>query len=319
MRIQIAGCSIKEQKRVFENPIFNTFAEIEQVLIDMRHEVTNNHFMQIKHFTELAIMFGSVTNRKRETARAIFKDKLMLAKIPTLHFDTGLFSVYIRNRLKQNETWMFRMGLNDCTGTGNFLNQNMPAERYKTFKKMFKFTEKDPITNKDGSILFLLQSEKGWQYNDAIPFWKYARGKIEEIRKITDRPIILRAHPNPDRERPETIAKGFDNVTVEYADRARRTVLDSIRGAFATVTHSSSAAVESIVEGIPTIALDPRCIAYDACEHNLEVLGDVESINWDKRQQHLNNWAYSTWHLNEWKDPNVWKYYLGKGKALELF
>jgi hypothetical protein len=319
MRIQIAGCSIKEQKRIFENPIFNTFAEIETCLIKMGHTVEAKPFLGLMDKADFCIMFGSVTNRKRDTTRAIFKDKLLLAKVPTFHFDTGLFSVYVRNKIKQNETWMFRMGLNDCCGTGDFLNENMPGQRYKTFKKLFNFTEKDPITNKDGSILFLLQSEKGWQYNDSIPFWQYARNKVEEIRKITDRPIILRAHPNPDRERPNKIAEGFKDVTIEYADRSRREVLDSIRGSFAVVTHSSSAAVESIVEGIPTFALDERCIAYKACEQDLTLLESIDKVNWDKRQQQLYNWAYTTWHLNEWKDAGIWDYYIKKGKALGHF
>ena len=142
MRIQIAGCSIKEQKRVFENPIFNTFAEIETCLIKMGHTVEAKPFLGLMDKADFCIMFGSVTNRKRDTTRAIFKDKLLLAKIPTFHFDTGLFSVYVRNKIKQNETWMFRMGLNDCCGTGDFLNENMPGQRYKTLKNYLTLQKK---------------------------------------------------------------------------------------------------------------------------------------------------------------------------------
>ena len=47
------------------------------------------------------------------------------------------------------------------------------------------------------------------------------------------------------------IAEGLKDVTIECADKARRTVIDSIRKSSAVITHSSSAACESIVEGIP--------------------------------------------------------------------
>jgi len=318
MKIQIAGCSVKASKRTLQNPIYNVLSKIKQSCI-VNNCIAFENETEDALDVDVAFMFGSVTKRKTGTDRAKLKQNLLNKKIPTFHLDTGLFSVYVRNSLNVNETHMFRMGMNDCVGTGDFFNKDMPSDRYDTFKKNFNFTEKDPITNKDGDILFLLQSEKGWQYDETIPFWQYARKTVEHIRKITKRNITLRAHPNPDRERPEAIAQGFDNIKIEYADKARKTVLDSIRSSFAVVTHSSSAAVESIVEGIPTFALDKRCIAYDACENNLELLEDIEKFNWNDRIQNLYNWAYTSWHIDEYENPAIIKYYLEKGKRLGYF
>ena len=318
MKIQIAGCSVKASKRNLQNPIFYALKMIQRSCEQLNHTITYNEDQEA-HDVDVAFMFGSVTKRKTGTDRALVKKNLIDKNIPTFHLDTGLFSVYIRNHLDVSETGMFRLGMNDCVGTGDFFNKDMPSERYETFKKNFNFTEKDPIINKDGEILFLLQSEKGWQYNDTIPFWKYARKTIEHIRRNTKRNITIRAHPNPDRERPEAIAEGFKNIKIEYADKARKTVLDSIRSSFAVVTHSSSAAVESIVEGIPTFALDERCIAYNACENNLELLEDIEKYNWSNRMQSLNNWAYTSWHVNEFEEPAIINYYLEKGNRLGYF
>ena len=95
--------------------------------------------------------------------------------------------------------------------------------------------------------------------------------------------------------------------------------MDSIRRSFAVVTHSSSAAVESIVEGIPTFALDKRCIAYDACEHDLELLENIEKFNWDNRSGYLYGWAFTSWHVNEFENPATINYYLEKGKSFGHF
>tara|TARA_R110002153_G_scaffold29711_13_gene91181 strand:+ start:8119 stop:9075 length:957 start_codon:yes stop_codon:yes gene_type:complete len=315
MKIQIAGCSVKASKRTLQNPIFYALKMIQRSCEELNHTVFYNEDDEALD-VDVAFMFGSVTKRKTGTDRALIKKNLINKKIPTFHLDTGLFSVYIRNHLNVSETGMFRLGMNDCVGTGDFFNKDMPDERYKSFKDNFNFIEKDPITNKDGNILFLLQSEKGWQYNEIQPFWEYARNTIEHIRKITKRNITIRAHPSPDRRGPEAIAEGFENIEIEYAERSRRSVLDSINKSFAVVTHSSSAAVESIVEGIPTFALDERCIAYDACESNLELLEDIEKYNWNNRMKNLYGWAYTSWHVNEFENPVTIQYYLEKGKSL---
>jgi len=315
MKIQIAGCSVKASKRTLQNPIFFALKMIQKSCEQLNHEVIYNEDQNAQD-VDVAFMFGSVTKRKTGTDRALLKKNLLEKNIPTFHIDTGLYSVYIRNNLNVSETGMFRLGLNDCVGTGDFFNKDMDSSRYDTFKKNFNFTEKDPIINRDGSILFLLQSEKGWQYDDTKPYWQYARDTIEHIRKITKRNITIRAHPSPDRRGPEVIKEGFENVNIEYAERARRSVLDSIRRSFAVVTHSSSAAVESIVEGIPTFALDKRCIAYDACENNLELLEDIEKYNWEDRMKNLYGWAYTSWHVNEFENPVTIQYYLEKGKSL---
>ena len=315
MKIQIAGCSVKASKRTLQNPIFYALKQIEKSCRELGHEIIYNED-QTAHNVDVAFMFGSVTKRKTGTDRAIIKQNLLKKKIPTFHLDTGLYSVYIRNHLNVSETGMFRIGMNDCVGTGDFFSNDMPSERYDSFKKNFNFKENTPIINSEGNILFLLQSEKGWQYDDITPYWQYARNTIEHIRKITKRNITIRAHPSPDRRGPEAIKEGFENITIEYAERARRSVLDSIRRSFAVVTHSSSAAVESIVEGIPTFALDKRCIAYDACENNLELLEDIEKYNWEDRMKNLYGWAYTSWHVNEFENPVTIQYYLEKGKSL---
>lgn len=258
---------------------------------------------------DVAFMFGSVTKRKEGTDRAKQKKALLDAQVPTFHFDTGLYSVYVRNKMQSSETYMFRMGLNDCVGTGDFLNAESDETRYNWFKKAFEFEEHLPRSNDNGSILFLLQSEKGWQYDNLEPYWEYARGVIERIRESSSREIVLRAHPSPDRRPTEIIAEGFENIRIEYADRGRASILPSIRRSHSVVTHSSSAAIESIVEGVPTYTLDERCIAYDACENDLTKI-ESQQFDWSKRQQQLNNWAYTTWHTDEFANPQVLEYYL---------
>ena len=183
-------------------------------------------------------------------------------------------------------------------------------------KEAFKFEEKEPVIDNTKPILFLLQSERGWQYDDHLPFYSWARKVVKQLRASTDRKIILRSHPNLDRNPTEMIAEGFNNIVIEHADKARRKVIDSIKQAGVVITHSSSAACESITEGIPTIALDKRCVVYDACMHDLSLLNNLELVDWNKREQNLYNWAYTSWTVDEMSQAGWLDYYLRKAELI---
>ena len=79
----------------------------------------------------------------------------------------------------------------------------------------------------------------------------------------------------------------------------------------AVVTHSSSGAVEALVEGIPTFATSPRCIAYEACGN----LNDIaEPFDWSKREKLLWKWAHTTWSIEEFASPKLIDSYIQRAK-----
>lgn len=310
MKIQCDFSTIKASKRhLLSNPITAAFHAIQASISEAGHEI-------VQEDPDAVFVFGSITKRKMDTERAISIQQHRDNGTPIFSLDSALFSTYIRNRMDSSETYMFRVGLGDCVGTGNFLNENSDSQRFEWLKEAFQFEEKEPVIDNDKPILFLLQSERGWQYDDNLPFYSYARKIVKQIRDITDKEIILRSHPNLDRNPTAMIAEGFDNISIEHADRARRKVIDSIRQAGAVVTHSSSAACESITEGIPTFALDKRCVVYDACEHDLSLLNSLDKINWDKRLQNLYNWSYTSWTVDEMANPDWLNYYLQKAELI---
>lgn len=311
MKIQCDFSTIKASKRhLLSNPITAAFHAIQAAVSKAGYEI-------VQEDPDVVFVFGSITKRKMDTERAISIQRHRDNGTPLFSLDSALFSTYIRNRMDSSETYMFRIGYGDCIGTADFLNKKSDSQRFLWMKEAFQFEEKEPIKDVSKPILFLLQSERGWQYDDNLPFYSYARKVVKQIREVTDRKIILRAHPNLDRNPTEMIAEGYENIVIEHADKARRKVIDSIKQAGAVVTHSSSAACEAITEGIPTFALDERCVVYDACEHDLSMLNNLEDIDWSKREQHLNNWAYTSWTTDEMANPDWLNYYLQKANLIE--
>ena len=308
MKISCDFQTIKTAKRLCpSNPITAAMINIKKAITDAGYEYSDCD----GDSADVVFVFGSITRRKLDTGRAerILKHRNSEKHIFSL--DSGLFGTYIRNKIRSSESEYFRIGYGDCTGQGQYFNENSKPDRYEWFKSVYDFTERSTKADNESPILFLLQSEKGWMYDTKIPFYKWARSVVELIREKTNRHIILRAHPSPDRNPTKWISEGFDNISITWADRTRRGVVEDIRRAGAIVTHSSSAAVESYVEGIPTFALDERCVIHKYLEHDLTKLNSLESYDWNNRYQNLCDIANTSWHINELKNPDLIKWYIG--------
>lgn len=303
MRIFCDTSTIKAAKRTdLKNPITLAMHNFAEGFKAAGHDVVLGDRRPLDY--DVAVVFGSITQRKMDTERAKSIQHHRDSGKKIISLDSAFFSTYIRNALNSSETFMFRVGIGDCIGTEPFKINTTTPIRYEWFEKTFKFEMKKPRPICE-PIMFLLQTERGWQYDNLLAYKDWARHVLLKMREVTNKHIILRAHPNHAREPLEYISKGILNVSMQYGERARQSLIRDLENVGFAVTHSSSAAVETLVEGIPTIALDERCIAYDLCSNNLEDLNHPKNFDWSKRQQTFNDWANVTFHVNELKNPGI--------------
>jgi len=313
MRIVGYTSSIKSAKRFrLDNPITAAIHNFADELVEGINPVKIPH---------VGICFGSYTQRKLDTERAKLIQNLEKSEHPVFYCDSAAYSTYIRNSIDSSETQMFRIGLNSCTGTGIYWKQDMPSDRFDAFKNTFNFTEKEPQNNRDGAIVVLLQSETGWMYDSLEPYSRFLQNTLERIRSASDRKIIIRTHPTGGTAFKEWIKntkhhlhkffESFENYEIHSADRARRSLFDSLGNAHSVVTHSSSAALECVVQGIPTFALDDRCFGSGIYLKDLEKIENAfDEFSWEKRQQWMYNLAYTSWTTEEMASQEVKDYYL---------
>ena len=254
---------------------------------------------------DIVFVFGSITQRKMDTERAIAIDKHRKAGKHIVALDSGFFSTYMRESNKTSETDFFRVLYGDCTGEGTLLATNSDDARLKWFQKTFNFKIKEPKAD-ISTILFIGQSMKGWQYDLMEPYHEWALKQLRAIREKTDRQIIYRIHPTDGGE-IRALVNHIDNLKMTIGTRQRVGILQDMQNCSTSITHSSSAALESLVEGLHTISLDPRCVVHDACAHSLE-----DRMPWELRQQKLNDYAYSTWHISEMTNPALIEYWIGQ-------
>jgi hypothetical protein len=200
--------------------------------------------------------------------------------------------------LLRNTTW--KMGINGINRDADFANQTYDDKRWPLFKLELK-----PWKQTGDNIIICGQHDNSEQWKKLPKMIQYVENTILKIRKITDKPIIVRPHP---RHPVEAQEKKFQNVHWVSPKRDWNTYDDtdfkkSLNDAWAVINHSSNPAIESVVNGIPAFVSESS-LCYDVGSSDLK---NILSPNMPERQQWANWLAYTEWSTDEIKEGLPWK------------
>ena len=129
-------------------------------------------------------------------------------------------------------------------------------------------------------ILLVTPSEKPCKFY-GIDRNTWVRETVAEIKKYTDRPIIIRDKA----PRPQRVVK---------------TIFDDLKDCHALVTYQSIAAVESVLYGVPAFTLAPTA-ADPVCDKDLSLIEDPTQQDMDKIHKWAHHLAYGQFHIDEMK------------------
>jgi len=134
-------------------------------------------------------------------------------------------------------------------------------------------------------------------YNN-IDYKEYIVDLINKIKKVSDRPLVVRLHPK-DNTLKKYLDTLFDNIT--YSDK---TLYEDLNRAWCVVTYNSTSCVEASLYGTPTIVLDASAVSIPVSQTSLEQIED----NWEPcREQWLKRIAFMQWKGKELHDEYVWR------------
>lgn len=219
---------------------------------------------------------------------------------------------------REHKGWL-RFGWNSYRwNDANWNNENVGPERWNRFEKAtnIKFTDwHSPGDNilimgqKEGDSSLVKIYQEGYE---SIYDWIY--DQILQIRKHTDRPVVIRPHPrNLDRG-----AKLVTNLLREKNLKNVRISENLTRGgsqggegldkdfeeAYCVVTYNSLSGVEAVTRGIPVFALDGGSMAYPVAHHDLT---QIEKIKYDiDLQDWKNKIAYAMWNKQDVLSGECW-------------
>ena len=155
-----------------------------------------------------------------------------------------------------------------------------PADRFEKFKKTFS-----PWRKHGRDILIALPDEKPCRFY-GIDRDQWVANTVSEIKKYTDRPIVLRerAPKRIDRIKTDTLQAALNN------------------NVFALVTFNSVAATESIFTGIPVFTLAPTNAASPVASQDLTQIDKPYYADSDKLHAWACHLAYGQFHISELKN-----------------
>lgn len=201
-----------------------------------------------------------------------------------LFFDKG------HTRQKVNGEALWRVSVDADMPLSTFQRERRPDDRARALA----FT---PAPRWFGDrVLFAGSSQKHCDFHGLGDCTAYARGVIKQIHAITDKPVIHRPKPTWRDAMP------IDGVAFS---RPPTTLADELKRCFVLVTHSSNAALDAILAGVPAIVLGPG-IARPVAAHRI---ADIDRPFWPSeqtRRQWFADLAYCQWTLNEMASGEMW-------------
>jgi hypothetical protein len=189
--------------------------------------------------------------------------------------------------IQRGTTW--KVGLNGIN-KGSFFsigNDNSRAKLLGLNLKPWRITGEH--------ILICGQHERSLQWQTMPNITQWIKNTIGEIRKFSDRKIVVRPHP---RCAIQTIENHFSNVSRQVPAKQQGTYDDydiTFNNAHAVISWSSNPGIHSVINGVPAF-VGPSSLAYDVANHSLD---NIENPSTPDREQWLNDYAHTEWTIQE--------------------
>lgn len=186
--------------------------------------------------------------------------------------------------------------------TGFYFDKDVNPERWKQISKDLNLTLK-PWRTTGNHILICLQRHGGWSMR-GLSVLQWLDHTIAEIRKYSQRHIIVRTHPG-DKKINQILKISQPNVSISKSEK----LTDDLRNAWATVVYNSSPSVASVIEGIPTFLTDPTPEHSQTFGIANTSLSKIENPDMPDRQAWVERLAMCHWNFDELRSGEAWKFF----------
>ena len=238
---------------------------------------------------------------------------------PKIVIESPVFRKIMQNYKRGVNSKHIRFGWNSYLyNEADYNNLNSPPDRWLKLRKDFNIENKD--WKKDGEYILLLCQKSGDSslnslYKNHTSYIEWVRYTINEIKKHTNRHIVIRPHivqTDTLIKRLYGLAKDISNVSIsknfitESNHYGGNGLQEDFKNAYCAVTYNSLSAVDAVLEGLPVITLDPGAMAWPVAHHSLSQIESLDrSID---KTQWLYDTAYSQWTGIELKEGKAWEH-----------
>lgn len=257
---------------------------------------------------DAAVMVGWVHENSKNTPHLLFRKKVFehqkSLKRKTVFADSNLFLYFD----KSNPYRYLRYSFDGIfPNTGNYCDDKPDPDRWRKFKEKTKIDLKD-YRNNGNHILLCLQRNGGWSM-DGFDVVDWTAQVVKELRKYTDRDIVIRPHPG-DREagrylNPVNLIKKIGNLKNLRVSK-EPDLLRDLKNCWAVVNYNSSPTVGAAIEGFPIFVSDPdRSQCRDIAQTDLS---KIENPSLPDRQAWVERLSMFHWNFEEVKSGECWQH-----------
>jgi len=209
--------------------------------------------------------------------------------------------------------------------TAEYANHNSGSEKWQEISRALRVQLQEPKTSDSGYILICVQRDGGFAMKNLDPL-AWLDSKIQSIRAVTDRPIVVRPHPgtwsDPAAQRLNKHGQKksytnkyhwpdfqpmIDRYNVQVLDPLVSRLQDNLVDAHSAVFFNSSSAVAAVCAGVPVFADDASCVAWAVANKNI---ADIEQPKIFDRQPWINNLAAAHWSDDDARAGRIYQKFL---------
>jgi hypothetical protein len=298
------GCIPPNNKNVEKGDILNLYAKGVVAQGDNAWLLNNTNLVE----ADVAMMVGWVHENSKNTPHLIFRKQIIdhqkaLGK-RVLLADSNLF-LY---KNKENPGHYLRYSFDGVfPNTGEYCDSIVDPTRWQKLSNNLNVPLRDYRKN-GNHILLCLQRNGGWSMG-SYDVVDWTARTINEVRKYTDREIVIRAHPGDKGAAqylsPQSLMAKLGSLNNVRLSNSPDLVGD-LKRCWAVVNHNSSPAVGAAVEGYPVFVTDPE--RSQCREIAITDLSLIEHPPLNERQQWAERLAMFHWNFDEITSGECWNH-----------
>jgi hypothetical protein len=185
--------------------------------------------------------------------------------------------------------------------TGNYFWDNPTSQRWQQISRDLGIHLKDWRTT-GSHILICTQRNGGWSMK-GLNVSQWLEKTVDEIKKYSNRPIIVRGHPGD-----KTAATYLKSKAGRYSVSTNDYILQDFANAWAVVTYNSTPGVAASIEGIPAFVTDSVPQTSQAYTVANYTLSDIENPELKERQQWIEKLSMCHWKFEELSNGSAWQH-----------
>ena len=301
MKVVSYHCGIPPKNSKPEKPaILSNFVKG----VNSKGNVGIDHFKTDIVDCDVAVLQGFVHQNSKKSPHLQLRQRVIdhqrLMKKRSLIVDSNLF-LYL-NKSNQPHHYLRYSFDGIFRGTGFYFDKDVDPSRWQTIKKDLNIDVKDYRTQ-GNYILVCLQRNGGWSMK-GMDVMQFCNSVIMQIKKHTDRPIVVRGHPG-DGKTSQYLRINIPGVTISNKDTP---IQEDLKNAWATVLFNSSPGVASLIEGVPVFQMDPAkeySMYGEVANSTLKRLEDPKLYD---RQEWLERIAMCHWSFDQTMSGEAWEF-----------